>query len=110
MPTISLEFIHAVQHLYFFVAAPALYFPLGMVLLDSSILPRVFGYLALVLATGFGLLGLIFLRRLTLPDPVTAFAGVQALWWLAAGIMLMLRDSRRSLGAGASQTATSRPV
>src|SRR6516225_2983101 len=29
MPTVSLQFIHAVQHLYFFVAAPALFFPLG---------------------------------------------------------------------------------
>lgn len=94
MPTISLQFIHAVQHLYFFIAAPALFFPLGMVLLGSTILPRVFAYLGLGLAIGFELLGLIFLRRLTLPDPVTALAGVQALWWLGAAVMLMLRDGR----------------
>jgi hypothetical protein len=109
MPTISLQFIHGVQHLYFFTAAPALFFPLGMVLLNSSILPRIFGYLALVLAIGFGSLGLIFLRRLTLPDPVTALAGVQALWWLGAGVTLMLRDGRKSLGTGTSQAAISQP-
>ena len=107
MPTVSLQFIHAVQHLYFFVAAPALFFPLGVVLLNSTILPRVFAYLALGLATGFELLGLIFLRSLTLPDPVTAFAGVQALWWLGAGVVLMFRDGRKSFGAESSETMIS---
>src|SRR6516164_1072754 len=47
MPAISMQFIHAVQHLYFFVAAPALFFPLSVVLLGSTILPRAFGYVAL---------------------------------------------------------------
>jgi hypothetical protein len=110
MPAISMQFIHAVQHLYFFVAAPALFFPLSVVLLGSTILPRAFGYVALGLAIGFELLGLIFLRRLTLPDPVTAFAGVQALWWLAAGITVMLRDGRKSIGAETIQTVISQPL
>ncbi len=77
MPFISLKIISAVQHLYFIVAAPALFSPLGIVLLSSSILPRLFGYLALLLATAFAALGVIFLLTLTLPAGVTAFAGVQ---------------------------------
>ena len=91
MPYISLAFISAVQHLYFIVAAPSLFFPLGIVLLGSAVLPRVFGYLALVLAGLFAVLGVTFMLRLILPNYVTAFAGVQALWWFAAAIALISR-------------------
>ena len=91
MPYISLALISAVQHLYFIVAAPSLFFPLGIVLLGSAVLPRVFGYLALVLAGIFAVLGFTFMLRLILPNYVTAFAGVQALWWFAAAIALISR-------------------
>lgn len=94
MPSISLKLISAVQHLYFIVAAPALFLPLGIVLVSSPILPRLFGYLALLLATAFAALGAIFMLRLTLPDAVTAFGGVQALWWLAAAIALIVRSGK----------------
>lgn len=90
MPSISLKLISAVQHLYFIVAAPALFLPLGIVLVSSRILPRLFGHLALVLATLFSALGVIFLLRLTLPSAVQALGGVQALWWLAAAITLIV--------------------
>ena len=96
MPSISLKLISAVQHLYFIVAAPSLFLPLGIVLVSSRILPRLFGYLALLLAASFAALGIIFMLRLTLPDAVTAFGGVQALWWLAAAITLMIRSGRIS--------------
>jgi hypothetical protein len=33
----------------------------------------------------------VFMLTLFLPHCVTAFAGVQALWWLAAAIALILR-------------------
>lgn len=91
MPFISLKVISAVQHLYFIVAAPALFLPLGIVLASSLILPRLFAYLALALASAFAMLGVIFLLTLTLPAGVTAFAGVQALWWLAAAVTLIAR-------------------
>jgi hypothetical protein len=94
MPSISLKLISAVQHLYFIVAAPALFLPLGIVLLSSPILPRLFGYLGLLLAAAFAALGVIFMLRLTLPDAVTAFGGVQALWWLAAAITLVIRSGK----------------
>lgn len=94
MPFISLRLIYAVQHLYFIVAAPSLFLPLGIVLIGSRVLPRVFGYLALVLAACFATLGIIFMLHLTLPGPVTAFAGIQAVWWLAAAITLIARSGR----------------
>lgn len=91
MMPISNNLIDAVQHLCFIVAAPALFLPLRIVLIRSRILPRVFGYLAIVLAAVFAVLGMAFLNRLILPDPVTAFAAIQALWWFAAAVTLIIR-------------------
>ena len=91
-PYISLALISAVQHLYFIVAAPSLFLPLGIVLLRSAVLPRAFGYLALALAAAFAALGAAYMLRLTLPAFVTGFAGVQALGWLAASIALIARS------------------
>ena len=102
MPSISLTLISAVQHLYFIVAAPALFLPLGIVLASSRILPRLFGHLALLLATFFAVLGVTFLLRLTLPSAVQALGAVQALWWLAAAITLILRGKEIPSVYGAS--------
>jgi hypothetical protein len=96
MTSISLKVISAVQHLYFIVAAPALFLPLGIVLVTSRILPRLFGYLALLLAATFAALGVAFLQTLMLPGAVTAFAGVQGLWWLGASITLVTRSGKIS--------------
>jgi len=96
MTLISLKVISAVQHLYFIVAAPALFLPLGIVLVTSRILPRLFGYLALLLAATFAALGVAFLLTLMLPGAVTAFAGVQGLWWLGASITLVARSGKIS--------------
>jgi len=96
MALISGELIHAVQHLYFIVAAPALFLPLGVVILGSRVLPRVFGYLALVLGAAFAILGVVSLFTLTLPAAVLAFAGLQTLWWLAAAITLIVRTEKTS--------------
>jgi hypothetical protein len=93
---ISQDLIHAVQHLYFIVAAPALFLPLGVVILGSSVLPRVLGYLALVLGAAFAILGVVSLYSLTLPALITAFAGLQTLWWLAAAITLIVRTGTTS--------------
>ena len=103
MPLISLKLISAVQHLYFIVAAPALFLPLGIVLVSSPILPRLFGYLALLLAAAFAALGVIFLLGLALPGSVTAFAGIQALWWLAAAITLIISSGKFSISLETKQ-------
>ena len=94
MPSISLRLIYAVQHLYFIVAAPALFIPLGAVLVTSSVLPRVFGHLGLALAAAFAALGIAYMMTMVLPTWVTAFASVQALWWLAAAVTLMARGGK----------------
>lgn len=97
MTSISLRVISAVQHLYFIVAAPAVFLPLGIILFRSPILPRIFGYLALILAAAFVALGAVFMLSLALPAWVTAFAAVQGLWWLAAGVTLVIRSGSLSV-------------
>jgi hypothetical protein len=94
---ISLALIHAVQHLYFVVAAPALFLPLGAVILGSRVLPRVFGYLALLLGAAFAIAGVATLFTLTLPTAVTALGGIQTLWWLAAAVTLIVRTEETPL-------------
>jgi hypothetical protein len=96
MALISLALIHSVQHLYFIVGAPALFIPLGVVILSSRVLPHVFGYLAIALGAAFVILGVVYLFDLTLPVLVQAFAGVQAFWWLAAAIVLIVRPEKTS--------------
>ena len=88
----SLALIHSVQHLYFIVAAPAVFLPLGLIILGSAVLPRILGYLAIVLAAGYALAGVLTLLDLTVPAAVQISAGVvPALWWLAAAGTLLTR-------------------
>ena len=94
MPSVALSLIASSQHLYFMVAAPALFAPLGLILVRSSVLPRAFGYCALLLAAVFAVLGVRYMLVLTLPLWVTAIGGVQAVWWLAAAITLVFRRHR----------------
>ena len=91
MPETSLALIHSVQHLWFIVAAPALFLPMGLVILGSAVLPRILGYLALVLAGGYALAGAVTLLDLTIPPVVQISAGIPAVWWLAAAGTLIMR-------------------
>ncbi len=91
MPETSLALIHSVQHLWFIVAAPALWLPLGLVILGSGVLPRILGYLALVLAAGYALAGVVTLLDLTVPPAVQISTGVPVLWWLAAAGTVIMR-------------------
>jgi len=94
MGMISNNIGHAIQHLYFFIAAPALFFPLGVIVRRSQILPAVLGTLGLVLATAFFVLGITSLYEQVLSPRVTALAAIQAFWWLAAAIALIVRSGR----------------
>jgi hypothetical protein len=89
---IGLNIIYAVQHLYFIIGAPALFIPLGLLLLGSEVLPKSFGWIAIILGVFFCVLGVVFLFQLVLPMWVTASAGLQAVWWLAAAVALIVRS------------------
>jgi hypothetical protein len=96
MALISLELIRAVQHLYFIVAAPVFFLPLGMVILSSAVLPRLLGYLALVLGAVFAIAGVVTLLSLSVPVVVQAAASIQVVWWVAAAIILIMRMGKAS--------------
>lgn len=103
---LSVGLIHAVQHLYFIVAAPALFLPLGAVILGSTVLPRVLGYLAIALGVAFAALGVAFLYTLTLPVLVQAVPpAISALWWWAAAVVLLVRTLSRPSPAGVARAA-----
>jgi hypothetical protein len=93
---IGMNTIYAVQHLYFIIAAPGFFIPLGFVILGSTVLPRLFGFLAILLGLAFGVLGILYLMDLVLPLLVTAFAGIQVLWWLSAAVALIIRSNKLS--------------
>ena len=100
MAEISYALIHSVQHLYFIVAAPAVFLPLGLVILGSAVLPRILGYLAIVLAAGYALAGAVTLLDSTLPAAVQISAGVPTLWYLAAAGTLIIRARHAPSTAG----------
>lgn len=86
---IGLDIIRAVQHLYSIVAAPILFFPLAVIILGSRVIPRVFGYLALVLGGAFAVLGMLALFS-PIQYIVDYLAYTQGLWWLSAAIALFI--------------------
>ena len=96
----SLALIRSVQHLWFIVAAPALWLPLGLVILGSAVLPRILGYLAIVLAAGYALAGALTLLDLTVPAAVQISASIPAVWWLAAAGTLIMRTRQAPSTAG----------
>jgi len=96
MTEVGIRLIESVQHLYFIVSAPALFLPLGMVLVRSRIVPRVIGYLAFVLGGTFALVGMLSLFTLALPASITSLGSIQALWWLAAAFSLLFASGRIS--------------
>lgn len=97
MSAVSLNLVSAVQHLYFIIAAPAVLLPLGFVLFGARVLPKAFAISAIALGIVFAALGVFFMLYLRLPDFVTSFASVQALWWLAAAATLAVRSRTAAL-------------
>ena len=88
---IIMNLINAVQHLYFIVAAPAFFVPLGIVIISSPILPHIFGYLAILLGLVFATIGLATLFKLVLPPSILILGSLQGLWWLSASVNFLLR-------------------
>jgi hypothetical protein len=80
---------------YWLMFAPALFLPLGTVLLRSHARRGIVGYLLLLLAVAFAVLGVILLITLPLRDAVTVLAEVLAIWSLAAAITLVGRNGKQ---------------
>jgi len=80
---------------YWLTFAPALFLPLGVILLSWQVLRGTFRYLVLLLAVVFAALGMIFLLTLTPREAVTALAGVLGIWWLAAALTFVARNGKQ---------------
>ena len=102
MGLMSLDLIAAVQHIYSMVAAPAVFLPLGVVVLRSRVLPQVFGYLAVALAGIFAVLGIIALFA-PIQHVVDILASVQGVWWLLAAFTLIVSKEEASDIAAAQE-------
>ena len=91
---IGLNIIYAIQHLYFIIGAPGLFIPLGIVLINSGILPKWMSWMAIFMGVLFASLGIAYLFQLIIPFWVTAIASVQAIWWLIASIYSLIKGVR----------------
>jgi hypothetical protein len=99
---ISLDLIAAIQHLFPIVAAPAVFLPLGVVILGSPVLPHVFGYASLALGGVFAIAGLLFLF-IPILLVVIALSFIQSLWFLTAAITLLVRAGKASNSVAGQQ-------
>jgi hypothetical protein len=90
---VSLDLIHAVQHLFSIIAAPWLFFFLSVIILRSGVLPHIFGYIGLVLGFAFAVLGIAALFN-PLQYLIDYLSMIQGFWWLSASVALLLRAGK----------------
>jgi hypothetical protein len=85
----SFDIMTVFTYLYPIVPAPVIFLALGTILLDSRLLPRVFGYLAFGLGIAFAIVG--FVGLFTTAILTILVLSLQGLWVLAAAITLLVR-------------------
>ncbi|MFL5628544.1 MAG: hypothetical protein ACJ788_23430 [Ktedonobacteraceae bacterium] len=102
--SISLTLIQAIQHAYVIVPAPAMLIGLGIVILESRVLPRIFGYLGLAFGVVLGVLG--FVGTFTsLQQVIDYVLTAQEVWFVAAGIALIVITGKVRSSAVASEVS-----
>lgn len=97
---VAADLIPGVQHGYSIVAAPLVFMAIGFGGLQSASLPRALSIAALLFGVTFwvlGLVGVIF----SIQPVVDFFSGFQALWWLAAAVIVGLKGVGPARGAKA---------
>jgi hypothetical protein len=87
-------------HIFPIGPASLSYLALGALLLGSSLLPRLFGYLALLLGIAFAVVGFLGLLVPAVNFGIIALLVAQELWILAAGITLLARRGSVSIPSG----------
>jgi hypothetical protein len=97
---IALALITAIQHAYSMLAGPAVFLPLGFVLLDSEVLPRPFAYLAFLLGGIFAVFGVLVLFNDSLQTVVNYLGTIQGLWFLAAGAAVLINRGKDAVRNG----------
>lgn len=90
----SFDLMTVFAHIYPIVPAPLIFLALGTILLGSSLLPRIFAYLALALGCLYAVVGLVGL--FTSPILTLVPLGLQSLWILAAALVLVSLSGKGS--------------
>jgi hypothetical protein len=98
----AVDIISGVQLGYSIVAAPVIFGALGYLVLETQILPRIFGYSAIALGLVFWICGLITVVT-SIQGFINVLSGIQAVWWLSAGVFIAVR------GMSSSETERSLP-
>jgi len=88
----SFDLMTVFTHIYPIVPAPLIFLSLGTILVGSSLLPRSFAYLALVLGCLYAVVGLVGL--FTLPILTLVPLALQSLWILAAALVLVAKSGK----------------
>jgi hypothetical protein len=95
-------------HVFPIGPAPLSYLSLGALLLGSAVLPRLFGYLALLLGGAFALVGFLGLLVPAVNYGIIALLITQEVWILAAGVTLLIRRGNVSAVSGTGADAAAR--
>lgn len=92
---VSLDLIHAVQHLFSIIAAPMLFFSLSYLILTSKVLPHLFGYTGIFLGLAFAILGVAALFN-PWQYLIDYLSMIQGFWWLCGSCTLLIRSDKFS--------------
>jgi hypothetical protein len=84
-------------HIFPIGPAPLSYLALGALLLGTSLLPRVFGDLALLLGAAFAAVGFLGLLIPAANIAIIVLLISQELWIAAAGVALLIRREKKSV-------------
>lgn len=104
---ISLDLINATHRLLFVVAVPAIFFPLGYIIVRSRVVAPALGYSAMGLACVFVALGAIDLF-IALPVVDDIARSLEVLWWFLAVVALLVRSGK--LSARSAQAESDRAL
>ncbi len=106
---ISFDLTNVFVHVFPMLPAPVLFISIGAVRLSARLLPRVFGFLALVLGAAFAILGFLGLFNETALGLTIVLQIGQELWIVAAAITLTLIHGRTE-PVGAVEPTVDRPA
>lgn len=91
----SFDLMTVFAYIYPIVPAPVIFLALGTIQLGSTLLPRVFGWLAFGLGSAFEVVGVIAL--FTTPTLSVVVLSLQALWVLAAALTLLNANEKKGI-------------
>jgi hypothetical protein len=104
----SFDLMSAAIRVFPIVPAPAIYLPVGVLLLRTAILPRAFARLAVALGAAFVIAGLLGALLPAAAAATAALSGLQVLWIIAAAVALLRGRASRSPAQPPRTEVTSR--